>query len=363
MILHIHWPLHVMLRNLVVLGLLALLALLALASRAPGDEPSRKETKATPEILPLEKALKKARVSGKYEMLLRQFKVGQDAAQYADFRDLGLRDTKEYAGFTELPKGHWVYVYPYWYIWRDLAATPKVKRAWGPEQAAGPPDTNEAGDIQTAWASRTPDDQDEWLLLEYPEAIVPEAVLVYETYNPGALVRVTLFKLDGEEVEVWKGKDPTPVNSGKGISEVTFRAPFKTNRVKIYLDSKNIPGWNEIDAVGLRDTAGKTHWAKSVEASSTYAQDGMAMAPIAVAPAMPVVIRVVPAVPLAPPAALPAPAPAPAPAAVPLIPRPAANKPAAPKTGEERIQRLEEEVKELKETIKALQKQIERLRK
>ena len=115
----------------------------------------------------------------------------------------------DYAGFTGLPAGHWVYVYPYWYIWRDLADKPAPKRGWGPEQATGPPDTPAAGDFTSAWASLTPDGQDEWLLLEYAEPILPAAVLVHETYNPGALMRVTAFKLDGEEVEVWKGKDPT----------------------------------------------------------------------------------------------------------------------------------------------------------
>jgi hypothetical protein len=326
------------------------------------------------QALPLERALKKARVGGKYEMLLRQFKVSADAERYGDFRDVGLRTVKVHAGFSDLPKGYWVYVYPYWHIWRDLSATPKPKRAWGPEQAAGPPDTVGPGDIQTAWASETPDGQDEWLLLEYAEPVVPEAVAVYETYNPGALCRVTVFKLDGEEVEVWKGKDPTPVNAGKGVSEVTFRVPFKTNRVKIYIDSKAVPGWNEIDAVGLRDTSGKTHWAVSVAASSTYAEQGMAVpgiggliaAPAAVpinpAPVVPIRARLVPIMPAAP--APPAPAPpaaaAPLPAAAPVPAQLPANRPPTAKTNEERIQRLEDEVKQLKETIKELQKQLER---
>ena len=96
-------------------------------------------------------------------------------------------------------------------------------------------------------------------MLEYDEFVAPTAVLVHETYNPGALVRVTVFKLDGDEVEVWKGKDPTPAGSARGESEVTFQVSFKTNRVKIYIDSPGVPGWNEIDAVGLRNKAKKTH--------------------------------------------------------------------------------------------------------
>jgi hypothetical protein len=84
-------------------------------------------------------------------------------------------------------------------------------------------------------------------------------------------VRISVFKLDGTEVEVWKGVDPTPVGSGSGISEVPVKVDFEVHRVKIYLDSKNVPDWNEIDAVGIRDKAKKMHWAVACEASTTYA--------------------------------------------------------------------------------------------
>ncbi len=129
-----------------------------------------------------------------------------------------------------------------------------------------------AGDIQTAWASQSQDDQDEWLMLEYAEPITPKAVLVYETYNPGALVRVTAFKADGQEIELWKGKDPTAASADMGISEIPVKADFKTSRIKVYFASKDVPGWNEIDAVGVRDGEKKMHWAIAAEASSTFAQ-------------------------------------------------------------------------------------------
>jgi hypothetical protein len=292
-------------------------------------------TPKTPRALPLQESLEKARVDGKYAMLLRQIKVEKDIEKYGAFRDAGSRRTMDYAGFAGLPAGHWVYVYPYWYIWRDLAEKPAPKRGWGPEQATGPPDTPGAGDFRSAWASLTPDGQDEWLMLEYAESILPAAVLVHETYNPGALVRVTVFKLDGEEVEVWKGKDPTAQGSGKGVSEIAVDVPFKTNRVKIYLDSKAVTGWNEIDAVGLRDSGGKTHWATGADASSTFAEQGGGV--ILVVPLAAPVPRVI-----APPPPLPAAAP----------PAPRAN------AKDERIKKLQQENQKLKEELKALQDKI-----
>lgn len=155
---------------------------------------------------------------------------------------------------------------------KNKPSPPLKGRSWGPEQATGAPDTPDAGDTQTAWASLTADGQDEWLLLEYETDAIPSRIDIHETFNPGAVNRVTVFDEDGEEIEVWKGDDPTPPGSGKGVSKIPVNIDFKTNKVKIYIDSKKVSGWNEIDAVGLVDKEGKSQWAKKAEASSTYAE-------------------------------------------------------------------------------------------
>jgi hypothetical protein len=144
-------------------------------------------------------------------------------------------------------------------------------RSWGPEQAIGEPNTPTAGDQPTAWASQTADGQDEWLLLTFGRAVRPSAVEVYESYSPGALERVTVFDARGKESEVWKGADPTPATSGMGTSKIKVTADVTTRRVKIYLASTKVPGWNEIDAVALVDADGGRQWAEAVEASSDYA--------------------------------------------------------------------------------------------
>ncbi len=123
----------------------------------------------------------KARVQGKYKGLLRQIKAPEDRSTHSEFQDAGLRSTTEWKGQRDLPPGYWVYVYPYWYIWRDVASPAGQKSPYHPNQAAGPPDTPGPGDQATAWASGTPDGQAEWLELEYAEAVVPSALKVYET--------------------------------------------------------------------------------------------------------------------------------------------------------------------------------------
>jgi hypothetical protein len=145
------------------------------------------------------------------------------------------------------------------------------KRSWGPEQATGAPDSQSGSDQSTAWASATEDDQDEWLVLSYEHEVAATGVKVYETYKPGALSRVTIFTADGSEVEVWRGQDPTSADQAGGVSSISFPGRYWTDRVKLYLNSRGVKGWNEIDAVALIDDGGRTSWAATADASSTYA--------------------------------------------------------------------------------------------
>jgi hypothetical protein len=234
--------------------------------------PKKIETRtAGPKALTLEEAYRKARGNGKYAMLLGQFKVERDYSTYNGFHEGGLIQKSRYAGYNNLPPGYWVYVYPYWYVWRDLTAVPAPRQGWGPEQATGAPDTEGSGDFPTAWASLTPDAQNEWLMLEYAEPIQPKAVRIHESWNPGAVTRVSAFKLDGDEVDVWTGEDPTTQDKDRGVSVIPLKVGFKTCRIRIFLNSKDVEGWNEIDAVGLDDASGKTQWASAALASSTNA--------------------------------------------------------------------------------------------
>lgn len=145
------------------------------------------------------------------------------------------------------------------------------KRSWGPEQVIGMPDTDGAGDIVTAWASLSTDDQEEWLILHFDRPIEIKLVEIHETYNPGAVVKVTAFNEAGEEMLAWEGEDPTPTTEDRGISIIPVDIEFNTNRIKVYIDSPAVLGWNEIDAVGIHDKNGDVKWAVNVECSTTFA--------------------------------------------------------------------------------------------
>ena len=155
-------------------------------------------------------------------------------------------------------------------IFNQFSTAMQPKRPWSAEQVEGPPNVPMAGDSQYAWASLSQDDQPEWLSCEYRSAVTARSVSVYENLAPGTLVKVTAFNSEGKEVIAWEGKDPTPRTAQHGVSLIPVRLSFPVQKIKLYLDSPAVPNWNEIDAVGLEDGEGTTHWAASVKASSTW---------------------------------------------------------------------------------------------
>lgn len=147
---------------------------------------------------------------------------------------------------------------------------PRAIPSWSVEQVLGAPDTHAYGDIGTAWASQTQDSQDEWLELKYGVKLTPQQIVIHETYNPGAVYMVTGFDDNGVERLLWRGKDPKPPGSGKGFSRIRPKYRLRTDRIRVYLASTKVAGWNEIDAVGVKDRFGKTFWAEEAKASSSY---------------------------------------------------------------------------------------------
>jgi len=145
------------------------------------------------------------------------------------------------------------------------------KRSWGHEQATGAPDTRQPGDVPTAWASKNPDGGVEWLELDYERAVGIDTIRVVESHNPGAISKVAVIGPNGREDTVWEGN-----LTGSGQNEL-LQSDFKIARsvqgqkVRVYVDTGRVPGWNEIDAVQLIGKDGTQQWAVGSTSSSSYA--------------------------------------------------------------------------------------------
>jgi hypothetical protein len=105
--------------------------------RAPGgvaalERPDRPVTTASTRVTPPElepaEAAEKASLGGKYRTLLKKVHARFDYLSYGAFSDYGYSKTPEYHGQTGLPEGYWVYVYPWWYIFKDAKENANVPK-------------------------------------------------------------------------------------------------------------------------------------------------------------------------------------------------------------------------------------------
>ncbi|MFO1031453.1 MAG: hypothetical protein U1F60_10260 [Planctomycetota bacterium] len=215
-------------------------------------------------------ASKAARADGRFRMLLRQFRAYEPTLP--ERHEAGLRPAcVDYQGHTGIPAGHWVWVRPFWFVFRDGPDESPHNRQWGPEQACGAPDTLEAADRATAWASRLPDEGQQWLLLEYATPLRMAKLCVHESLQPGALAAVAVLTPQGEELELWRNDAPQAPEEASRVLQLDVPVGFVVERVLLRFACDRVPGWNEIDAVGIVDVQGVTHWAAAAAASSTYA--------------------------------------------------------------------------------------------
>lgn len=125
---------------------------------------------------------------------------------------------------------------------------------WGAIQATGPANTLECGDFLTAWATAERTEVGTLTLL-FAELVRPTRVLVYETYNPGFIVRITITDVYGEIHDVYEA-EPRPVTVCPRVLEVPADlSDYAANVVTLYLDqSASTGGPNQIDAVELIGT-------------------------------------------------------------------------------------------------------------
>ncbi|MCU0794176.1 MAG: tetratricopeptide repeat protein, partial [Opitutaceae bacterium] len=133
-------------------------------------------------------------------------------------------------------------------------------KRWGAVQAVGAPDVTQYGDSPASWTPRAESAGEEWLELAYEPAIEgATGVRVVQNFNPGALLRIELIAPDGTAATVWTGPDTTAYPKNQiGIFEARFSPPEKpVAKVKLTFDTKRVPGWKEIDAVGLSVPAHK----------------------------------------------------------------------------------------------------------
>jgi len=122
--------------------------------------------------------------------------------------------------------------------------------AWAADQVIGAPQVYPRyGDIQGAWAQKNPDAR-EFLELEFSKCVVFSGIEIYETFNAGAVHRISALNSRDNWVVIWSGK-PTHIRSSRVFTPSLTTDTFPTKVIKLELDCTKAGTWCEIDAVKL----------------------------------------------------------------------------------------------------------------
>lgn len=121
---------------------------------------------------------------------------------------------------------------------------------WTAAQSTGAPDTKECGDKTSAWASSSATGVD-WLEVTYANPVTPTQVNIYETYNPGSIVKVEVRDTNGSYHSVYTASPSVGSDCPRTLTVDVKNITVPVNAVRISLDQTKSASWNEIDAVEL----------------------------------------------------------------------------------------------------------------
>jgi hypothetical protein len=124
---------------------------------------------------------------------------------------------------------------------------------WAASQATGAPNVTACSDNTSAWAS-IDGSTVQWLELTYATPVKPYEINIYQSYNPGQIVKVELFSSTGQTSYLAYTTAPVKIETcpqkltlfldGSNLNPIS--------RIRITVDQTVLGvGWAEIDAVEL----------------------------------------------------------------------------------------------------------------
>lgn len=121
-------------------------------------------------------------------------------------------------------------------------------------QALGAPNSMQTGGMSgTAWLAKD-DTRKEFLHVAFEKPMKVAQVIVAESFNPGAVVKIVLFNQAGIETEVFKQKADTLEEKWRVLSVKIPLTDFEVTALKVFIDCRVTPGANQIDAIGISDS-------------------------------------------------------------------------------------------------------------
>lgn len=130
------------------------------------------------------------------------------------------------------------------------------KEPFSPDKVLGEPNALPLGQISNeAWIPKR-EGKDEFIEVKFGKSLVAKQVTVVENFNPGSVTKIELVDTRGEKHPVYENKTPGALGESFRSLQVTFSpGTYRTIGVVVTMNTKEVNGVNQIDAIGIADVA------------------------------------------------------------------------------------------------------------
>ncbi|MCX6148167.1 MAG: OmpA family protein [Candidatus Kapabacteria bacterium] len=111
------------------------------------------------------------------------------------------------------------------------------------------------GSSNSAWSPKEDSNKDdEWIHVGFDSAQYVSQISIYENYNPGTIYKIIFYSELNEPEEIYENKDFKFVDMSNRMFYFSLKkTKYKVKEVKIILKTSHVPGFNQIDAIGISD--------------------------------------------------------------------------------------------------------------
>jgi outer membrane protein OmpA-like peptidoglycan-associated protein len=111
------------------------------------------------------------------------------------------------------------------------------------------------GLTSAAWLPKFPTERMEWIKLKFQDPIYIQQIAINENLNSGVIVKVLIYDSLGKGYSVFSNNSPEKINRfGKMFNIFVDSADFRTDEIKIEINTINLNERYQIDAVAISDS-------------------------------------------------------------------------------------------------------------
>jgi outer membrane protein OmpA-like peptidoglycan-associated protein len=110
----------------------------------------------------------------------------------------------------------------------------------------------DVGGSACAWSPADADSKsEEWIKVAFEKSIPLRQVAVAENLNPGAIARIYAYSETGTEFLIWKNNPGNVPERGRMLRIFPTQENLTANAIKIVMQPDRVPGFNQVDAIGI----------------------------------------------------------------------------------------------------------------